>query len=60
MRQVDFIPCDCKQYFFCLNGHTHGIYHRSEKKMAVHYSNDVCVRTNGRCTDVRVRVSLDQ
>ena len=56
MRQVDFIPCDCKQCFFCLNGHTNGIYHRPDKKMAVHYANDVCVRTGGGCTDVRVNL----
>ena len=28
MRQKDFVPCDCKRCYFCLNGFTTGIAHK--------------------------------
>ena len=40
MRQGSFVPCDCGQCFFCINGHTTGISHnRKSKKATVVYTN---------------------
>ncbi len=35
IRQTAFVPCDCDKCFFCLNGHTNGITHRSWKQSKV-------------------------
>jgi hypothetical protein len=31
MRQKEFLPCDCKNCFFCLKGLTNGIAHKKQK-----------------------------
>ena len=32
VRQGPYIPCDCEECYFCLNGHTTGIEHRGKKQ----------------------------
>ena len=57
MRQGEFIPCDCGECFFCINGHTTGIAHKSRKKQKkeVFFANGE-VLTTDKCTDVRVKL----
>ena len=57
MRQGEFIPCDCGECFFCVNGHTTGIAHKSRKKQKkeVFFANGE-VLTTDKCTDVRVKL----
>ena len=57
MRQGEFIPCDCGECFFCINGHTTGIAHKSRKKQKkeVFFANREILTTD-KCTDVRVKL----
>ena len=32
MRQGSFVPCNCEECYFCLNGHTTSIQHRAKKQ----------------------------
>ena len=32
MRQKEFVPCNCGDCYFCLNGYTTGIQHRAKKQ----------------------------
>ena len=43
MRTGEFIPCDCKKCYFCLNGHTTGIAHAGRKQRSGRRSAQRCV-----------------
>ena len=54
MRTGDFIPCNCKTCYFCLNGHTSGIAHVNRKRPpVVEYKCETRVKTK-KCSVVRV------
>ena len=54
MHTGDFIPCNCKKCYFCLNGHTSGIAHANRKRPpVVGYKCGTRVRTK-KCSVVRV------
>jgi hypothetical protein len=59
MRQNHFVPCDCNNFLFFLNGITTGIAHPPTKKAKVtaEYECGTCVTTN-KCTDVRVSLGM--
>ena len=40
MRQTAWIPCDCKKCFFCLNGFTSGIAHKTKSTVTTFVQND--------------------
>ena len=55
MRQGAFVPCDCKTCYFCLNGHTTGIFHTAEKiKVKVVCAKSGLRQWTTKCLDVRV------
>jgi hypothetical protein len=52
MRQTDFIPCDCKNCFFCLKGLTTVIAHKKQKKTCTTFVQRDNMRTVQKgCTD---------
>ena len=54
VRQKPYIPCDCEECYFCLNGHTTGIERRGKKqKVTTVFANGARRKTNG-CLDERV------
>ena len=54
MRTGDFIPCNCKKCYFCLNEHTSGIAHENRKRLpVVEYKCGTRVKTK-KCLVVRV------
>ena len=57
MRTGEFIPCDCKKCYFCLNGHTTGIAHAGKKRApVVEYKCGTRARTK-RCSTERVNLN---
>ena len=58
MRTGDFIPCNCKKCYFCLNGHTSGIAHANRKRPpVVEYKCGTRVKTK-QCSVVRVDLGM--
>ena len=55
MRQMDFVPCDCMDCYFCKNGHTTGIAHRRKRDASVFFANGVRLKTK-KCVNVRVNL----
>ena len=56
MRQKEFIPCNCEEYCFCLNGFTTGIAHKQRKrKLVLHCNCGQTIRTN-KCVEARVDI----
>ena len=55
VRQRDWIPCDCEECYFCLNGLTNGIDHVRNKKVITVFANGAKRRTHG-CTEERVPI----
>lgn len=56
MPQTAWIPCECKKYFFCLNGLTSGIAHKTRTTVTTFVQHDnTRVKTKG-CTDERVNL----
>ena len=56
MRQGPFIPCDCKECYFCLNGHTTGISHTKKAKVKVVSLRKGLVSWTEECTEVAVNI----
>ena len=57
MRQREFVPCDCKECYFCLNGHTTGISHQQKyTKVKVVSSRTGLATWTDKCTDVAVNL----
>jgi hypothetical protein len=57
MRQKEFLPCDCKNCFFCLKGLTNGIAHKKpkvSKTVFIQHNNSRTVQKG--CTDKRVNL----
>ena len=58
MRQGQFVPCDCKQCYFCVNGHTTGIAHvKSKEEISVEYRCGKRAKTT-ECTEDRVDLGI--
>ena len=55
MRQMKFLPCDCRKCYFCVNGHTNGIAHPAKEEREVIYANGARVLTVG-CVEERVKI----
>ena len=54
MRQVEFVPCNCKKCYFCLKGFTTGIEHKQKKrKIALHFKSGETIRSM-KCVDTAV------
>ena len=57
MRQNSFVPCDCEKCFFCLNGLTNGIAHKSKKrKVTINYAGSRI--TTDKCTTKRMNFGM--
>ena len=57
MRQGPWIPCDCEECYFCLNGYTTGIEHKKQKVETVEYKCGTRLATD-RCMEHRVNLGL--
>jgi hypothetical protein len=55
MRKSSYVPCDCKLYYFCKNGHTGRICNAQKEDYVVQYKCGKRLRKQG-CTDHRVTV----
>ena len=55
VRQMEFVPYDCKKCYFCLNGHTTGIVHSRKRAVTVVFANGVRLKTK-KCVNVRVNI----
>mmetsp|Transcript_30013 Transcript_30013/g.63169 ORF Transcript_30013/g.63169 Transcript_30013/m.63169 type:complete len:156 (+) Transcript_30013:133-600(+) len=55
MRQGPLVPCNCKEYFFCLNGYTNGIHHKPKQKVIIHHPDGSKTKTQD-CTEIQVRL----
>ena len=55
MRQMKFLPCDCRKCYFCVNGHTNGIEHPVGEECEVVYANGARVLTVG-CVEEHVNI----
>jgi hypothetical protein len=57
MRSQDWVPCDCGACFFCLNGLTNGIIHKSKRKIVTTFTQHDKTRTKQKgCTDQRINL----
>ena len=53
------VPCDCNECYFCINGITSGVAHRSKKsKLVLHYKSARSGQTvqTDKCVDVPVNL----
>ena len=59
MRQTAWVPCNCQECYFCINGLTTGIDHKKRKeRVSVVYAQKNKRVKMTTCADVAVRVKL--
>ena len=56
MRQIDWVPCDCGECYFCINDHTTGIAHKKKRqKVNIEYKCGTRVTTD-KCSVERMNL----
>ena len=57
MQQMEFVPCNYWDCYFCKNGHTTGIVHCRKRDATVVFANGVRLKTK-KCVNVRVNLGM--